>query len=89
MHRRVEDWSCVVSEGPSKPAYVVLREVGKDRWHVIGEVERKPGLSARNARAQAIRDATGGNIRPGQAYRAVLRSEWRIAADLPEPRPDA
>jgi len=52
-----------------------------DRWQVIGEVERKPGLSARNARAQAIEDATGGRVRAGQVYRAILSSEWRIAAD--------
>jgi hypothetical protein len=65
----------------AKPSYVVLRQTGMDRWQVIGEVERKPGLSARNARAQAIEDATGGRVRAGQVYRAILSSEWRIAAD--------
>jgi hypothetical protein len=65
----------------AKPSYVVLRQSGKDRWQVIGVVERKPGLSARNARAQAIEEATGGRVRAGQVYRAILSSEWRIAAE--------
>ena len=70
-----------MSGAASKPAYVVLRLVGTDRWQVVGEVERKPGLTARNARAQAIKDATGGKATAGQVYRPVLRSEWRIAAE--------
>ena len=65
----------------SKPAYVVLRRVGKDTWKVIGEVDRQPGRTARAARAQAIEEATGGKAKPGEVYRAILRSEWRIAAD--------
>jgi hypothetical protein len=64
-----------------KPSYVVLRRVGKDTWRVLGEVERRPGLTARAARAQAIQDATGGETKPNEEYRAVLRSEWRIAAE--------
>lgn len=70
-----------MSRAASNPAYVVLRQVGTDRWQVVGEVERKPGLTARNARAQAIEDTTGGKAKAGQVYRAVLRSEWRIAAE--------
>jgi hypothetical protein len=66
---------------PSQPAYVVLRRVAKDTWKVIGEVERKPGQTARAARARAIHDATRGRAKPGEEYRAVLRSEWRIAAE--------
>jgi hypothetical protein len=66
---------------PSPPAYVVLRRVAKDTWKVIGEVERKPGQTARVARAQAIHDATRGRARPDEEYRAVLRSEWKIAAE--------
>lgn len=66
----------------SKPAYVVLRRIGKDTWKVIGEVERQPGRTARAARAaQAIEDATGGRAKAGEVYRAILRSEWRIAAE--------
>lgn len=66
---------------PSKPGYVVLREVSPGQWHLVGEVDRRPGQTARNARAQAIHDATGGKVEAGEVYAAVLRSEWRIALD--------
>jgi hypothetical protein len=65
----------------TKPGFVVLRQVGKDTWRLVGEAARRPGLTARAARAQAIQDATGGKAKPGDAYRVVLRSEWRIAAE--------
>ncbi len=64
-----------------RPSYVVLRQVGDDDWHVVGEARRRPGLTARAARAQAIQDATGGQTTPDEVYKAVLRSEWRIASD--------
>ncbi|HYJ60544.1 MAG TPA: hypothetical protein VE032_03670 [Actinomycetota bacterium] len=70
-----------MAPSPSKPTYVVLEGIGKDTWRVIGEVERKPGQTARSARARAIEDATEGTPKPNVAYRAVLRSEWRIAAE--------
>jgi hypothetical protein len=66
---------------PSKPGYVVFREVGPGQWQLVGEAERRPGQTARKARAQAILDATGGTAAPGESYAAVLRSEWRIALD--------
>lgn len=66
---------------PNKPGYVVLREVSPGRWELLGEADRRPGQTARRARAQAIQDATGGKAMPGEAYAAVLRSEWRIALD--------
>jgi hypothetical protein len=68
-------------EASGKPGYVVLRQVGADQWELIGEAERRPGQTARKARAQAIADATGGKAKPGEVYAAVLRSEWRIALD--------
>src|SRR5205823_4415809 len=40
--------------------YVVLRALGGDRWQLVGEARRRPGLPARAARAQAIADATSG-----------------------------
>lgn len=61
------------------PSYVVLRPVGENRWELVGEVPRRPGLTAKAARARAIADATGDGANPGEAYAAVLRSEWRIA----------
>jgi hypothetical protein len=65
----------------SPPTYVVLKKVGADTWRVLGEVPRRPGLTAKAARARAIDEATGGTAKPGEEYRAVLRSEWRIAAE--------
>jgi hypothetical protein len=61
--------------------YVVLREVEEGHWELVGEARRRPGLTARAARAQAIQDATGGNATPDEVYKAVLRSEWRIASE--------
>ena len=65
----------------SRPGFVVLRSIGGDRWDVVCEVPRRPGLPARKARAQAIRDAVGREPEPGEQFAAVLRSEWRIALD--------
>ena len=65
----------------SKPSYVVLREIGEGRWELVGEARRRPGLTARAARAQAILDATGGKATSDEAYKAILRSEWRIASE--------
>jgi hypothetical protein len=67
--------------GPRKPGYVVLRRIGEDRWRVIGDVDRTPGTTAANARALAIREAAGGTVKPGEVYRAILRSEWKIAGE--------
>ena len=64
-----------------RPGYVVFRQIGPDRWQIVGEADRLPGRAARDARAQAIRDATGGAAEDGEVYRAVLRSEWAIAAE--------
>jgi hypothetical protein len=65
--------------GSSPPGYVVLRQVGPQEWQLVGEAPRRPGLTAKKARAQAIQDATGGKARPDEVYAAVLRSEWRIS----------
>ena len=56
--------------------FYVFRRVGEDRWQLIGEVARRPGLTARKAR-----DAAGGEPGAGEVYAAVLRSEWRIARE--------
>lgn len=63
------------------PTYVVLRPLGNDRWERVAEVPRRPGLTAKAARARAIEEATSGKAKPGEAYAAVLRGEWRIAFD--------
>jgi hypothetical protein len=66
---------------PGTPGFVVLRQVSADGWQLVGEADRRPGQTARKARAQAIQDATGGKAEAGEVYAAVLRSEWRIALD--------
>jgi hypothetical protein len=67
--------------GPRKPGYVVLKRIGQDRWLVVGDVDRKPGTPAARARALAIEESTGGKVKPGDVYRAILRSEWKIAGE--------
>jgi hypothetical protein len=64
---------------PTAPGFVVLQQIGKDDWQLLGEVPRKRGLPARAARRQAILDATKGAAKNGEVYAAILRSEWRIA----------
>lgn len=71
----------VADATPSTPGFYVFRRIGDDRWQLIGEAARRPGLTARKARAQAIADALGGEPGPGEVYAAVLRSEWRIALE--------
>ena len=65
-----------------RPSYIVLRAVGEGRYELVGEVRRRPGLTARAARARAAYDATLGDVQPDETYAAILRSEWRIAFDL-------
>ena len=72
----------MAEKSAARPGYLVLRQVGKDHWQEVGYADRKPGQTARKARAQAVHDAIGRDVEPGESYRAVLRSEWRIAADL-------
>lgn len=62
--------------------YVVMREVEPGHWYVVGDVDRRPGLTARAARVQAIQEATGGTAADGEVYAAVPRSEWRVARQL-------
>jgi hypothetical protein len=65
----------------ARPGFVVLRQVGPGQWELVGEADRRPGQTARKARAQAIQDATKGRARPDEVFAVVLRSEWRIAQD--------
>lgn len=59
--------------------YVVLRQAQSGHWVVVGDVDRRPGLTARNSRIQAIRDAIGREPAPDEVYAALPRSEWRVA----------
>ena len=77
---------CAVAEPASPPhrppGFVVLHDAGDGRWRVVGEADRQPGLAADAARAQAVRDVTGGEPGDGEVYAVVLRSEWRVAQRL-------
>ena len=74
----------VVMAEPEKqaPGFVVLRETADRRWEVVGEADRRPGLTARAARRQAVLDATHGMAKSGEVYAAMLRSEWRVSRDV-------
>jgi hypothetical protein len=73
-------------DNPQHPGFVVLRELGDGRWQLVGEVRRRPGVTARAARTQAVLEATDGAARAGEVYAAVLRSEWSIAKDWESPK---
>jgi len=64
---------------PAPPGFVVLQQTAPGQWRWLGEVRRRPGLTAQAARTQAILEATGGKAKAGETYAAVLRSEWLIA----------
>jgi hypothetical protein len=70
------------------PGFVVLREARDGCWELLGEFARTPGRTARAARTEAILEATDGKARAGEAYAAVLRSEWRVALDWSPPQDD-
>jgi hypothetical protein len=59
-----------------------MREVDPGHWYVVGDVDRRPGLTARASRVQAVRDAIGTEPDEGEVYVALPRSEWRVARQL-------
>jgi hypothetical protein len=67
---------------PTASGYVVLREVETGHWVVVGDTDRRPGLTARNSRVQAVKDAIGREPAEGEVYAALPRSEWRVARQL-------
>ncbi|HST25601.1 MAG TPA: hypothetical protein VLJ76_06390 [Gaiellaceae bacterium] len=67
---------------PSRPGFVILRENAPGRYELVGEARRRPGLTAKKARRQAVAEAAGREPGPGEVYAAVLRSEWRISFEL-------
>ena len=58
--------------------YVVLREVEPGLWHLVGDVDHRPGRSARAERGQAVQDATGGPAGEGEVYAALHRDQWHV-----------
>jgi hypothetical protein len=67
---------------PVAGGYVVLREDEPGRWVIVGDVDRRAGLTARNSRLQAVKDALGRAPEDDEVYAAVPRSEWRVARQL-------
>jgi hypothetical protein len=63
--------------------YVVFQQVGDDDWRLIGEVNRRPGLTARRSRGQAVRDVIGREPAAGEVFAVLPRSEWRNGLDHP------
>lgn len=66
---------------PSSGTYVVFQKVGENDWRVVGEIGRRPGLPARKAREQAIRDVIGREPFTNESFAVLQRSEWRNALD--------
>jgi hypothetical protein len=61
--------------------YVVFQQTGADRWRLLGEANRRPGLPARKSRGQALRDVLGREPKQGEVFAVVPRSEWRVGLD--------
>jgi hypothetical protein len=70
------------AEAAAPSGYVVLRRAEADHWVVVGDVDRRSGLTARNSRVQAIIDAIGREPAEDEVYAALPRSEWRVARQL-------
>ncbi len=66
---------------PVHGGYVVLQHVRGDEWRMVGEVDRRPGLPARKSRAQAVRDVLGREVKDGEVFAVLPRSEWRNGLD--------
>lgn len=66
---------------PDAGRYVVLQQIGPDEWRVLGEVERQPGVPARQSRGEAIREVLGREPEDGEVFAVLPRSEWRVGLD--------
>jgi hypothetical protein len=60
---------------------VVLQQTGPDEWRVLGEADRRPGLTARKSRAQTVRDVLGREPAEDEVFAVLPRSEWRVGLD--------
>jgi hypothetical protein len=66
---------------PARGGYLVFQRTGDDRWRLVAEVDRRPGLPARKSRGQAVRDAIGREPKEAEVFAVLARSEWRNALD--------
>jgi hypothetical protein len=70
-----------VKPSPPHGGYVVLQQIGPDEWRVLGEADRRPGLTARKSRAQTVRDVLGREPAEDEVFAVLPRSEWRVGLD--------
>ena len=66
---------------PNAGRYVVFERVGNADWRLLGEADRRPGLPARRARGEALRDVLGREPVGGEMFAVLPRSEWRLGLD--------
>ena len=66
---------------PERGGYIVLQLVSEDLWKIVGDVDRQPGLPARKARAQAVRDVLRREPEVGEIHAVLPRSEWRLSLE--------
>jgi len=62
---------------PAVRGYLVFHEIEPGVWHLVGDVDHRPGLAARAERARAVRDATGADPASG-SYAALPRDQWHV-----------
>lgn len=65
---------------PGHGGYLVLQHLGGHDWRVLGEVDRRPSSGA-EARSQAVRDLLVREVKHGQLFAVLPRSEWRNALE--------
>lgn len=70
------------AEAAAAGGYIVLRQAETSHWVVVGDVDRRPGLTARNSRIQAVTAAIARQPAADEVYAALPRSEWRVARQL-------
>ena len=66
---------------PERGGYLVFQLVSEDLWRIVGDVDRQPGLTAKKARAQAVRDVLGREPEEREVHAVLPRSEWRLSLD--------
>ena len=65
----------------TRAAYVVLRKASDGHWEQVGEIHRRPGITARVSRRHAIVEAISREPLDDEEYAVIPRSEWRVAQD--------
>jgi hypothetical protein len=58
--------------------YVVFRQAEPGLWFLVGDVDYRPGLTARAERIRAVQDATGSAPADGEVYATLQRDQWHV-----------